>query len=118
MSPPSPTARPHHSSLSLLQNSALIARWAALRAAARGAPPSALLYGPSLEVASAGPNEAGGGEGEGKLVVSGGDDYYRSVSQLELRLSNGIGIEVRSACGLGSNSWVQENGYDEARQLS
>jgi hypothetical protein len=48
-------------------------------------------------VASAGADKTGTAEGDGKFLVAGGDNYYRSVSEMELRLSNGVGIEVRSA---------------------
>ncbi|KAI8468491.1 MAG: hypothetical protein J3K34DRAFT_522876 [Monoraphidium minutum] len=95
--------------LFLLQNSALIARWAALRAAALGAPPAALLYGPGLGVAEAAREQpggggggragdaggGGGGGGGGRMAVVGSGQYYESVADLELRLSNGIGLEAR-----------------------
>ena len=107
---------------SLLQNSALISRWAALRAAALGAPAGAMLYGPSLGLADAAAAPAAapapgagadandsavsgdasaadgvGRSGGGKRAVVGSGDYYQEVADLELRTTSVIGVEVRPA---------------------
>lgn len=83
--PPPPPATPA-ALLSLLQNSSLISRYAALHAAKlTGAPVAAAqLYGPSLSV-------------DAQRIVGGSDELYKRVTQLELRIGGDIGVEVRRA---------------------
>jgi hypothetical protein len=86
---------------SLLANSALISRYAALRAnalALPGAAAAAVLYGPSLTLAqpaAAAAVDSGAAAGNGSSVVTGTGQLYDSVAELELRLSGTMGIEVR-----------------------
>ncbi|WIA42269.1 hypothetical protein OEZ86_008285 [Tetradesmus obliquus] len=83
--------------LCLVANSTLISRYAALRAAALGLPGlGQQLYGHSLDLA---PPAAGAAvdeaAGSSSSRVVGAGPEYEAVSQLELRLSGTMGIEVR-----------------------
>uniref|UniRef100_A0A383VTK7 GST N-terminal domain-containing protein n=1 Tax=Tetradesmus obliquus TaxID=3088 RepID=A0A383VTK7_TETOB len=83
---------------SLVANSTLISRYAALRAAAVDLPGiGQQLYGPNLTLAlpaaGAAVDQAAGSSSSSKVVGAG--PQYEAVSQLELRLSGTLGIEVR-----------------------
>jgi hypothetical protein len=78
---------------SLLANSALISRYAALRAKALSLPAAATLYGPSLTVNQ--PAAAAVGSSSSTSAVTGAGQLYDSVAEVELRLSGTVGIEVR-----------------------
>lgn len=69
---------------SLLQNSALITRYATLRVQALGQTPKYELYGNQLKVdTSATP-----------YVITGTGTDYEKISEMELRLSGTMGVEV------------------------
>uniref|UniRef100_A0A383VTZ1 GST N-terminal domain-containing protein n=1 Tax=Tetradesmus obliquus TaxID=3088 RepID=A0A383VTZ1_TETOB len=89
---------PQGEPLSLVANSTLISRYAALRAAAVDLPGiGQQLYGPNLTLAlpaaGAAVDQAAGSSSSSKVVGAG--PQYEAVSQLELRLSGTLGIEVR-----------------------
>lgn len=78
---------------SLLSNSTLISRYAALRATALGLPRADQLYGDSLTLQPL-PAAAGGDDPGGGSTVNGSGSFYEAVSSLELRLSGAMGVEV------------------------
>lgn len=75
-----------HCFCSLLANSALIMRFASLRAEALGSNPAYRLYGNSLRADSS----------QNPAVITGTNEEYKRIAELELRSSGVIGIEVRS----------------------
>lgn len=72
----------------LLQDSALICRYAVLRASALGLPHASHLYGPGLKLSDPG----SAGSRAGRVEVAGGD---RMIQELEQRLGGTMGIETR-----------------------
>ena len=80
-----------HCCFSLLQDSALICRYAVLRAAALHLPYAQDLYGPGLTLTPIRPGAGAGTQGGGAMRVTGGD---AQVQELEHRLAGTLGIEV------------------------
>jgi hypothetical protein len=75
---------------SLVSNSALISRYAALRAQALRLSGAPQLYGPSLTLTQ----PEGKSSSRSSSAVIGAGPLYESVAGLELRLSGTMGIEV------------------------